>query len=152
MERTAHEWEQGVGGQPVSEDDVMAKPGGIGMPENGFNRHPREKLPTSDELMEAMKRYYEFTIDVFGVDRRMFELNFPVDIVTCSYNVLWNSFKCLVADNSAGEKAELFHDTATRGYRAKFCSDTGVAADSRQILSQPPRPPPMPTAARGARM
>jgi len=47
----------------------------------------------------------------------MFESNFPVDMVSCSYNVLWNSFKRLAADYSADEKAALFHDVATRVYR-----------------------------------
>ncbi len=67
--------------------------------------------------MQATRRYYEFTIDVFGADCCMFESNFPVDMVTCSYNVLWNSFKRLSAGYSADEKAKLFHDTATRVYR-----------------------------------
>ena len=47
----------------------------------------------------------------------MFESNYPVDKVTCSYNVLWNSFKRLTANYSADEKAQLFHDTAARVYR-----------------------------------
>ena len=67
--------------------------------------------------MEATRRYYEHTIEQFGVARCMFESNFPVDMVSCSYNVLWNSFKRLAADYSAVEKAALFHDTATRVYR-----------------------------------
>jgi hypothetical protein len=79
---------------------------------NGFGWHERERPPTSQELIEATRPYYEHTIEQFGVDRCMFESNFPVDKVTCSYNVLWNSFKRLVAQYSAAEKAQLFHDTA----------------------------------------
>ena len=56
-------------------------------------------------------------IELFGVDRCMFESNFPVDKLTCSYEILWNSFKRLVANYSDDEKAKLFHDTATRIYR-----------------------------------
>jgi predicted TIM-barrel fold metal-dependent hydrolase len=67
--------------------------------------------------MQATRPYYEHTIEQFGPERCMFESNFPVDMVTCSYNVLWNSFKRLTADYSATEKANLFHDTATRIYR-----------------------------------
>jgi predicted TIM-barrel fold metal-dependent hydrolase len=67
--------------------------------------------------MEATRPYYEHTIEQFGVERCMFESNFPVDKVTCSYNVLWNSFKRLTAQYSAADKAQLFHDTATRVYR-----------------------------------
>ena len=47
----------------------------------------------------------------------MFESNFPVDMVSCSYRVLWNAFKRLTANFSEGEKRSLFHDTATRVYR-----------------------------------
>jgi predicted TIM-barrel fold metal-dependent hydrolase len=47
----------------------------------------------------------------------MFESNFPVDKVSCSYHVLWNSFKRLTAGYSASEKAALFHDTAAQVYR-----------------------------------
>ncbi|PYN46539.1 MAG: amidohydrolase, partial [Candidatus Rokuibacteriota bacterium] len=53
----------------------------------------------------------------FGVDRCMFESNFPVDMASCSYTVLWNSFKRLTAGYSAADKAKLFHDTAARVYR-----------------------------------
>ena len=97
--------------------NVVAKLGGINMELNGFGWHEMARPPTSGELMEATRQYYEHTIDVFGADRCLFESNFPVDIVTCSYNILWNSFKRLVADYTADEKAKLFHDTATRVYR-----------------------------------
>jgi predicted TIM-barrel fold metal-dependent hydrolase len=39
-----------------------------------------------------------------------------VDKVSCSYTVLWNSFKRLTSGYSADEKAKLFHDTAARSY------------------------------------
>lgn len=97
--------------------NVVAKLGGINMEINGFGWHEHDRPPTSQELMEATRPYYEHTIEQFGVDRCMFESNFPVDKVTCSYNVLWNSFKRLTAQYSADEKAKLFHDTAARVYR-----------------------------------
>lgn len=97
--------------------NVNAKLGGINMIENGFGWHEKPKPPTSQELMEATRRYYEFTIEQFGADRCMFESNFPVDQVSCSYNILWNSFKRLTSGYSADEKAKLYHDTATRVYR-----------------------------------
>ena len=43
--------------------------------------------------------------------------NFPVDKLSCSYNVLYNSFKLLTTGYSANEKAKLYHDTATRVYK-----------------------------------
>jgi predicted TIM-barrel fold metal-dependent hydrolase len=97
--------------------NVVAKLGGINMELNGFGWHQKAKPPSSEELMQATRRYYEHTIECFGTDRCMFESNFPVDMVTCSYNVLWNSFKRLTAGYSAGDKAKLYHDTAARVYR-----------------------------------
>ena len=47
----------------------------------------------------------------------MFESNFPVEKVSCSYHVVWNSFKRLTASWSDDERARLFHDTATEVYR-----------------------------------
>ena len=67
--------------------------------------------------MERTRRYYETTIGLFGVERCMFESNFPVDMIAGTYRTLWNSFKRLTADYSGDEKAALFHDTATRVYR-----------------------------------
>ena len=97
--------------------NVVAKLGGINMAVNGFDWHKRAVPPTSEELAAATRRYYLHTIDRFGPSRCMFESNFPVDKVSCSYAVLWNSFKRLAAGFSAAEKADLFHDTACRVYR-----------------------------------
>ena len=97
--------------------NVMAKLGGLNMEVNGFGWHEQPRPPSSQKLADATRPYYEFTIEKFGVDRCMFESNFPVDAVSCSYTVLWNTFKHLTAGYSAAEKAKLFHDTATRVYR-----------------------------------
>ena len=97
--------------------NVFAKLGGIAMVVNGFGWHERDAPPTSEALMEATRRYYEHTIELFGIERCMFESNFPMEKVSCSYNVLWNSFKRLTAGYSAAERALLFHDTAARVYR-----------------------------------
>lgn len=97
--------------------NVVAKLGGIVMPVNGFGFHKRATPATSDELVAATGDWYRHAIDCFGVDRCMFESNFPVDKASVSYGVLWNAFKKLVADASPAEKAALFHDTAARVYR-----------------------------------
>lgn len=98
-------------------ENVVAKVGGIQMPVNGFGWEDRAKPPTSDELLEVNRRWYEHTIEVFGPERCMFESNFPVDRASCSYTVLWNQFKKLSAGFSASERASMFHDTAQRVYR-----------------------------------
>jgi predicted TIM-barrel fold metal-dependent hydrolase len=98
-------------------ENVVAKLGGMVMPINGFGFHKRERPPGSDEIVAATGDYYRHMLECFGAERCMFESNFPVDKQSCSYRVLWNAFKKLVADASAAEKSALFHDTATRVYR-----------------------------------
>ena len=97
--------------------NVTAKLGGLVMPVNGFGFHERDRPPTSEELAAATAHYYLHTIECFGVERCMFQSNFPEEKVACSYPVLWNSFKRIVADFSPTDKAALFHDTAARVYR-----------------------------------
>ena len=98
-------------------ENVVAKIGGVVMARNGFGFHRRERPATSDELAAATRGYYLHAIDCFGPGRCMFESNFPVDKVSCSYPVLWNSFKKIAADFTDEEKTQLFHDTAHRVYR-----------------------------------
>jgi L-fuconolactonase len=97
--------------------NVVIKLGGINMPVNGFNWHRRPVPPASDELVAATRDYYLHAIDSFGPRRCMFESNFPVDRISCSYGVLWNSFKKIAAGFTADEKAQLFHLTAAETYR-----------------------------------
>jgi predicted TIM-barrel fold metal-dependent hydrolase len=97
--------------------NVSIKLGGIFMEVNGFAWHTRPKPPSSDELAEAARPYFEFVIEKFGPDRAMFESNFPVEKISTGYKILWNAFKKLARNYSPSEKAKLFHDTAARVYR-----------------------------------
>ena len=97
--------------------NVVAKLGGLVMAINGFGFHKRERPATSDELVAATRDYHLHMIDCFGTDRCMFESNFPVDKVSCSYRVLYNAFKKIAEGFSATEKAAVFHDTAVRVYQ-----------------------------------
>jgi predicted TIM-barrel fold metal-dependent hydrolase len=97
--------------------NVVAKLGGIVMPINGFGFHRQPRPATSDEVVAATGRYHHHAIEVFGASRCMFESNFPVDKQSVSYAVLWNAFKKMARGASAGEKADLFHDSAVRAYR-----------------------------------
>ena len=96
--------------------NVMAKLGGLGMPVMGFGWHERETPPTSSEFLEPTRPYFEYMLECFGVERCMFQSNFPVDKVSVSYKVLWNAFKRLSAGFTDDERASLFHDTAARVY------------------------------------
>jgi predicted TIM-barrel fold metal-dependent hydrolase len=53
----------------------------------------------------------------------MFESNFPVDRVSCSYLVLWNAFKRIASGFNAEEKAWLFHRTAAEVYRLPIAAN-----------------------------
>jgi len=97
--------------------NVMAKLGGLGQKETGYGWQDQARPPGSAEMMQATQRYFEFTMEHFGVERCMFESNFPVDMLSCDYNVMWNSFKRLTAGYSDADKAALYHDTAARVYR-----------------------------------
>ena len=98
-------------------DNVVAKLGGLAMPDNGFGWHVADRPPTSDEFVAAQGRYYRHMIECFGADRCMFESNFPVDRMSLSYRVLWNGLKKLVRGCSNAERDALFAGTATRVYR-----------------------------------
>ena len=59
--------------------NVVAKIGGLAMPDNGFGWMGRALPPSSDEFVETQARYYHHAIKCFGSERCMFESNFPVD-------------------------------------------------------------------------
>ncbi len=109
-------WKEGIR-ELATCPNVVVKLGGLVMAINGFGFHKGDKPPTSDELVAATSPYYRFTIEQFGPNRCMFESNFPVDKVSCSYLVLWNSFKKMTRDFSPAERTALFRDTAIRVYR-----------------------------------
>jgi len=97
-------------------ENVVAKLGGLAMPDNGFGWNTRETPATSDEFVAAQRRYYLHTIECFGPERCMFESNFPVDKMSISYAVLYNGLKKIVADFSEDEKDAMFYGTAARVY------------------------------------
>ena len=109
-------WKRSIA-EVAQNENVFVKVGGCGMPNYGNGWHERDTPIGSAELAEATAPYYLHVIEQFGVERCMFESNFPVDKASYSYNVMWNSFKRIVVDFSDSEKAALFHDTATKAYR-----------------------------------
>jgi predicted TIM-barrel fold metal-dependent hydrolase len=110
------QWKKSIG-ELASCENVVVKLGGLGMPVFGFDLEKQPKPPSSAELAELWKPYIDVCVQAFGPRRAMFESNFPVDKMSCSYKVIWNAFKRLAAGYSVPEKTALFHDTATRVYR-----------------------------------
>jgi L-fuconolactonase len=98
-------------------ENVYLKLGGLGMRRSGFAFHGRSRESKSKVVAETWRPWIETGIELFGPERCMFESNFPVDGASCSYRVLWNSFKRLLAGASREAKARLLHDTAARFYR-----------------------------------
>ena len=72
---------------------------------------------SSAELAAYWRPYMETCIERFGVDRCMFESNFPVEKMGVGWATLWNAFKRIVVGASAAEKLALFSGTARRVYR-----------------------------------
>jgi predicted TIM-barrel fold metal-dependent hydrolase len=68
-------------------------------------------------LAQTWKPFIETCIEAFGVERCMYESNFPVDKQSCDYTACWNAVKRLSTGASAEEKAALFSGTAARVYQ-----------------------------------
>lgn len=109
-------WKAGIE-DLAKRSNVWVKLGGLGMAHCGFGFHRQDPRPGSDVLADAWRPYLETCIAAFGVERGMFESNFPVDAVSCDYATLWNAFKRVAAGCSADEKAALFKTNARRFYR-----------------------------------
>ena len=113
---TFAQWKAGIT-EVAKLQNVVIKLGGLGMTFGMFDFYTREKPPSSTDLEAAYRPYIETCIEAFGVNRSMFESNFPPDGASSSYPILWNAFKRLAAGSSAYEKAMLFNGTAKRVYR-----------------------------------
>ena len=97
--------------------NVFVKLGGLVMEPMGFGFSARNAPPGSEDLARETRDYHLHAIDCFGPDRCMFESNFPVDKMSCSYSVLWNAFKRISRAFNPAERTALFSGTATRVYR-----------------------------------
>ncbi len=98
--------------------NVVAKLGGLAMPDNGFGwDRDRSSRPDVATFVAAQARWYHTAIDAFGPARCMFESNFPVDKTAVDYDVLWNAFKTMAARYTAAEQTALFSATAMSTYR-----------------------------------
>ena len=99
--------------------NVSVKLGGLAMPFCNFPSFMQTPSAPSSQLAAEWKPYVETCIECFGPQRCMFESNFPVDLGSCTYPVLWNAFKVLATHYSAAEKSALFSGTARNVYRLK---------------------------------
>ncbi|RKE34704.1 putative TIM-barrel fold metal-dependent hydrolase [Paraburkholderia sp. BL23I1N1] len=103
--------------------NTLMKLGGAGMSVFGYEFASAELPPSSQQLADAWRPYFEVCVDLFGADRCMFESNFPVDKGMFSYRVLWNAFKRLADGASQSERQSLLCGTASRTYRLRGTGD-----------------------------
>jgi len=109
------EWKAGITAA-AQRPNIVLKLGGLGMAVAGYGWERSATPPGSAEIADAYRPYVRYAVEVFSPARCMFESNFPVDGVSYGYGTLWNAFKRLTGDLSAGEQDALFRGTAARVY------------------------------------
>ena len=97
--------------------NVLVKLGGLGMTVCGFGWEKRDQPPSSQDIADAIAPYVQHCVDRFGVERAMFESNFPVDKQSCGYGIMWNALKRIAEKYNQTERDAMFHDNALRIYR-----------------------------------
>ena len=83
----------------------------------GWGFHNRSVPIGSEEFAYLVNPLILYAIDALGTRRCMFESNFPVDRVSLSYHVLWNSFKRICDGFDQASIKELFSETARTVYK-----------------------------------
>ena len=78
--------------------NLVMKLGGIASPVTEYDGGLRSVPPSSDQFVSERGRYFHAAIDAFGLERCLFESNFPVDSTAISYGTLWNAFKIIAAE------------------------------------------------------
>lgn len=112
-------WRENIS-QLAALPNVQVKLGGLAMAFCNFPSFLQSPAASSTQLAAEWRPYVETCIELFGAQRCMFESNFPVDLGSCTYPVLWNAFKILAKQYSPEEKSALFSGTAQRVYRLKI--------------------------------
>ena len=97
-------------------ENVVAKLGGLAMPDNGFFGIDGTDRPDVDRFLAVQGRWYHHMIDTFGPERCMFESNFPVDKLCVDYAVVWEAFERIAEPYTDAEQEALFAGTARRVY------------------------------------
>jgi L-fuconolactonase len=97
--------------------NVWMKLGGVGMPMCGFNFFAHKLPPSSAQIAEAWRPYFETCLDAFGVQRCLLGSNFPVDKGSFSYRAFWNACKRLTQALGADERDAMFRKNAVKFYR-----------------------------------
>jgi predicted TIM-barrel fold metal-dependent hydrolase len=97
--------------------NVVLKIGSLNMSYTALDATGAARPRSSEATAIAQRDHILTAIDLFGPDRCMFESNFPVDMVSIAYGILWNGFKRVAEGFSPAERRALFAGTAARVYR-----------------------------------
>ena len=117
-ETVRRQWLAAIG-ELARRPNVVVKLGGMGMNIAAPFGAPAQPLG-SEALAARWRPWIEPCIAAFGVERAMFESNFPPDATLGTYGATWNAFKRVVAGASDDEKDWLFRRTAARIYRIEL--------------------------------
>jgi predicted TIM-barrel fold metal-dependent hydrolase len=74
-------------------------------------------LPDGPWTLESNRPIVLEAIKIFGMERCMFASNYPVDGLRASYDLIYDSFKTIVADFTRTEQDQLFSQNAMAFYR-----------------------------------
>lgn len=100
--------------------NVSVKLGGLGTAVFGFDFASRPEPPSSQALADVWRPVFDPVLELFGLERCMFESNFPVDRSSAGYGVVWNALKRMASGATIEQKKMLFHDNAVRLYRIEL--------------------------------
>ena len=116
MDEVFEEWKTDVAA--IAEcQNVVAKLGGLAMPDNGFGWDTSPDVrPDVDTFVASQAHWYHHMIDCFGPERCMFESNFPVDKWSVDYDVYWGAMDVIAGEYDEAEQAAMFAGTARRIY------------------------------------
>ena len=97
-------WRAGIDALSGLGDNVSCKLSGLAMPFGTIT-------------VDAFARWFEYAIEVFGVDRCLFASNFPVDSMYGTFDQLYTVFSEVTAGLDDLSRSKLFAGNAERIYR-----------------------------------
>lgn len=101
-------------------ENVRCKVGGFGMRAWRFTAQSNPHRQSPEALADTWRPYVETAINAFGVERAMFESNFPTDRATVSFATLWDALMLTVSGASSAEVSRLAGGTASETYGIEY--------------------------------
>jgi predicted TIM-barrel fold metal-dependent hydrolase len=109
------EWRAGLA-RAAACPNIVLKIGSLNMNYTGLDATGLPRPRSSEETARVQRDHVLTAIDLFGPDRCMMESNFPVDKMSISYGILWNTFKRITASFTRDEREQMFARTAAMVY------------------------------------